>query len=378
MAELPHGRRAITGQSVAIRAALLPAALAICVGLCACGGTSSPTASASVVTPPEDLAEARTNPVTVSPMPGTPDASPQSQISFLGAAGTQVSDVRVVGSRSGAHGGRLEAYSTGTGESFLPARPFIAGERVTVHALVGTGGGATSQPASTTFTIAHEAPVSQQQFPSNPGNPQAIQHYISAPGLTPSTVSITTPAAAGEAGTEATLADTREAGADATPADAEEPGTEATLTDTSEAAADATPTDAGGAAEATGAAPTASPDDTGQSEEAVKAEYRKIAERRVRLGLLLAEVGRSNNITVTQDEVNQAITREARRHPGHERQVLDFYRQNPAAIDTLRAPIFEDKVIDFIVELAKIGERKVTPQELLAIPDPTGEDAPPS
>jgi len=197
MAELPHGRRAITGQSVAIRAALLPAALAICVGLCACGGTSSPTASASVVTPPEDLAEARTNPVTVSPMPGTPDASPQSQISFLGASGTRVSDVRVVGSRSGAHGGRLEAYSTGTGESFLPARPFIAGERVTVHALVGTGGGATSQPASTTFTIAHEAPVSQQQFPSNPGNPQAIQHYISAPGLTPSTVSITTPAAAG-------------------------------------------------------------------------------------------------------------------------------------------------------------------------------------
>src|SRR5271167_559855 len=187
-----------------------------------------------------------------------------------------------------------------------------------------------------------------------------------------------TPAAAGEAGTEGTLADTREAGAGATPTDAEEAGTEATLADTREAGADATPTDAGGAAEATDAAPTASPDDTGQSEEAVKAEYRKIAERRVRLGLLLAEVGRSNNITVTQDEVNQAITREARRHPGHERQVLDFYRQNPAAIDTLRAPIFEDKVIDFIVELAKIGERKVTPQELLAIPDPTGEDAPPS
>src|SRR5208282_1177502 len=185
-------------------------------------------------------------------------------------------------------------------------------------------------------------------------------------------------AGAGEAGSEATLADTSEAGADATPAAAGEAGTEGTLADTREAGADATPTDAEGAAEATDAAPTASPDDTGQSEEAVKAEYRKIAERRVRLGLLLAEVGRSNNITVTQDEVNQAITREARRHPGHERQVLDFYRQNPAAIDTLRAPIFEDKVIDFIVELAKIGERKVTPQELLAIPDPPGEDAPPS
>ncbi len=109
--------------------------------------------------------------------------------------------------------------------------------------------------------------------------------------------------------------------------------------------------------------------DTGQSEEALKADYRKIAERRVRLGLLLAEVGRSNNITVTQDETNQAITREARRHSGYERQVLDFYRQNPEAIANLRAPIFEDKVIDFIVELAKVEERKITPQELLSTPD---------
>jgi trigger factor len=111
------------------------------------------------------------------------------------------------------------------------------------------------------------------------------------------------------------------------------------------------------------------------SEEAVKAEYRRIAERRVRLGLLLAEVGRSNNITVTQDEMNQAITREARRHPGYERQVLDFYRQNPEAVANLRAPIFEDKVIDFIVELAKVEERKITPQELLSMPDPDKEDA---
>ena len=92
----------------------------------------------------------------------------------------------------------------------------------------------------------------------------------------------------------------------------------------------------------------------------------------MRLGLLLAEVGRSNNITVTQDELNQAITREARRYPGHERQVLDYYRQNPEAVDNLRAPIFEDKVVDFIVELAKVEERRVTPQELLALPDPDG------
>jgi trigger factor len=119
------------------------------------------------------------------------------------------------------------------------------------------------------------------------------------------------------------------------------------------------------------------PVSSGESEEASKAKIRKIAERRVRLGLLLAEVGRSNNITVTADEVNQAITREARRHPGYERQVLDFYRQNPGAIDNLRAPIFEDKVIDFIVELAKIGERKITPEELRALPEPAEEDAVP-
>jgi trigger factor len=111
-----------------------------------------------------------------------------------------------------------------------------------------------------------------------------------------------------------------------------------------------------------------------QSDEALKADYRKIAERRVRLGLLLAEVGRSNNITVTQDEINQAITREARRHPGYERQILDLYRQNPGAVANLRAPIFEDKVIDFIVELAKIEERKVTPQDLLSMPGPDASE----
>jgi trigger factor len=93
--------------------------------------------------------------------------------------------------------------------------------------------------------------------------------------------------------------------------------------------------------------------------------------------LLLAEVGRNNNINVTQDELNQAITREARRHPGYERQVLDFYRQNPEAVANLRAPIFEDKVVDFIVELANVEERRISPQDLLTLPDPdaSGPDA---
>jgi trigger factor len=101
-----------------------------------------------------------------------------------------------------------------------------------------------------------------------------------------------------------------------------------------------------------------------------KAEFRRIAERRVRLGLLLAEIGRNNNITVSQEEVNQALIREAQRHPGYERQVVDYYRRNPEAVGNLRAPIFEEKVVDFVIELAKAGERKVSPQELLGLPEP--------
>jgi hypothetical protein len=143
------------------------------------------------------MTAALANPVAVSPFPGTADASPQTQISFLGARGTSVSQVRVVGSRSGLHAGALRAYSTTTGESFLPAHPFIEGELVTVHARVRSGGG--TRPASTSFTIARQAPVSQAEFPLSPGNPQAVQHYSSAPEITPSTVSLTAPAGPGGA-----------------------------------------------------------------------------------------------------------------------------------------------------------------------------------
>jgi trigger factor len=106
-----------------------------------------------------------------------------------------------------------------------------------------------------------------------------------------------------------------------------------------------------------------------KDEVAIKAEYRDIAERRVRLGLVLAEVGSKNNITVTQDEINRAIAEEARRFPGQERHVVDYYRNNPGAIDNLRAPIYEDKVIDFILELAKVTDRAVPLAELLAADD---------
>ena len=113
-----------------------------------------------------------------------------------------------------------------------------------------------------------------------------------------------------------------------------------------------------------------------EDDEKLKGEYQTLAERRVRLGLLLAEVGRNANITVTQDELNQALIREAQRFPGAERQVLDYYRKNPEAAGNLRAPIFEEKVVDYIVELAKPAERKVSPQELLAMTDAEeGNDA---
>jgi trigger factor len=102
-----------------------------------------------------------------------------------------------------------------------------------------------------------------------------------------------------------------------------------------------------------------------EDEEKAKSEYREIAERRVRLGLLLADVGRSNNIDVTPEELNQAIMREAMRFPGQERQVLEFYGKNEQLKEQLRAPIFEEKTVDFILELAKVTEKPVTPEELL-------------
>jgi trigger factor len=112
-----------------------------------------------------------------------------------------------------------------------------------------------------------------------------------------------------------------------------------------------------------------------QSDDEIKAEYRAIAERRVRLGLLLSEVGRSNNISVTQEEINRALGEEVRRYPGHERQVIEYYRKQPGALDNLRAPIFENKVVDYILEIAEVTDRSVPPSELLKEEDEEGEEA---
>lgn len=110
-------------------------------------------------------------------------------------------------------------------------------------------------------------------------------------------------------------------------------------------------------------------EDANKSEDDLKAEYRAIAVRRVRLGLLLAEIGRRANIQVTQDEINRALINEARRWPGQERQVFDFFKANPQAIENLRAPIFEDKVVDHILEQAKVTERSVSVEELMRDPE---------
>jgi trigger factor len=104
--------------------------------------------------------------------------------------------------------------------------------------------------------------------------------------------------------------------------------------------------------------------DEGTTEEKAKAEYRAIAERRVRLGLVLAEIGEKNNITVTEDELSRAVMERARQFAGQEQRVWDYYRQNPQAVAALRAPIFEEKVVDFLVELAGVTDSKVSRDEL--------------
>ncbi len=104
--------------------------------------------------------------------------------------------------------------------------------------------------------------------------------------------------------------------------------------------------------------------DEGTTEEKAKAEYRAIAERRVRLGLVLAEIGEKNNITVTEDELSRAVMERARQFAGQEQRVWDYYRQNPQAVAALRAPIFEEKVVDFLLELAGVTESKVSREQL--------------
>lgn len=107
------------------------------------------------------------------------------------------------------------------------------------------------------------------------------------------------------------------------------------------------------------------PEDEGKTEDQLKAEYRKIAERRVRLGLVLAEIGRARGVSVTDEELAQAMRAEAMRYRGQEQQVFDLLRQNPNAQAQLRAPLYEDKVVDLLFNLAQITDKEVSKEELL-------------
>jgi Arylsulfotransferase (ASST) len=125
--------------------------------------------------------------VTVSPLPGTPDASPQTQISILGTPAANITGVTVTGSETGVHEGQLEAYSTGSGASFVPNAPFLEGEAVSVTVQLGEGG-----PLSDSFTVAHTA--APQPFLTLSGEkPEEQQHFVSEPGIAPPKVAITKP-----------------------------------------------------------------------------------------------------------------------------------------------------------------------------------------
>jgi trigger factor len=105
--------------------------------------------------------------------------------------------------------------------------------------------------------------------------------------------------------------------------------------------------------------------DEGTTEEKARAEYQAIAERRVRLGLVIAEIGEKNNISVSEEQMRAAVMDQIRQLPGREQQVWDYYRNNPGALAALRAPLFEDKVVDFVLELAEVTDKQVSREELL-------------
>ena len=114
-------------------------------------------------------------------------------------------------------------------------------------------------------------------------------------------------------------------------------------------------------------------EDEGKSEEELKKEYHDIAERRVRLGLVLARIGEQNGLTVAPDEIQRAVTARARQFPGQEQQVFEYYARNQQAQAEIRAPLFEDKVVDFIAELAQVTDRKVDRETLFLDPDEAAE-----
>lgn len=110
-------------------------------------------------------------------------------------------------------------------------------------------------------------------------------------------------------------------------------------------------------------------EDEETTEEAEKTRYREIAERRVRLGLVISEIGNGTEIEITEEEVNNALMERLRQFPGQEKEVYEFYQKNPNALADLRAPIYEEKVVDYIMELAQVTEKNISREDLLAMPE---------
>ena len=118
-------------------------------------------------------------------------------------------------------------------------------------------------------------------------------------------------------------------------------------------------------------------EDDGTTEEAARAEYHKIAERRVRLGLLLADIGEKAGVKISDDEFGQALIARVRSYPGQEKVVWDYYQKNPEARAEIRAPLYEEKVVDHIVALVKVTDKTVSKEELLAFDDEDEDEAAP-
>ena len=109
-------------------------------------------------------------------------------------------------------------------------------------------------------------------------------------------------------------------------------------------------------------------------EETLFAEYKEIAVRRVKLGLLLSEIGKSAKINITPDDINKAIMNEAKKYPGQEKAVFDFYLKNKQAVESLKAPVFEEKIVDYIFDKSTISEKTVTIEELYNFNDAKAEE----
>jgi hypothetical protein len=175
----------------AVRVRILGLAAAL-LGLALVAAPGAQAAGSAPVCEPTTLNTSATlgGSVTVSPLPGSRDASPQTQISFLGVPKGELSRISVVGSRSGAHAGHFAGYSQGDGASFVPSKPFAEGETVTVNAQVQAGGGA-AQPLLDSFTIARQDTLTTTPETIHPGSPGEIQGFHSRPDLRPPRVTVT-------------------------------------------------------------------------------------------------------------------------------------------------------------------------------------------